>query len=142
MRKQDQDLDQISGVLTDLKTLADGMNAELTYQDKFITAIQDFTDETSRRTKDYPRRVKLIHYMLFSAFCLSRLQSPATLAMALALCLELYERKENRVKAKSQGCCSLTSLHVCAIPFNFPAPPRKSVFLITTLKVIVFRASH
>jgi ABC-type transporter Mla subunit MlaD len=54
MRKQDQDLDQISGVLTDLKTLADGMNAELTYQDKFITAIQDFTDETSRRTKDYP----------------------------------------------------------------------------------------
>jgi Snare region anchored in the vesicle membrane C-terminus len=60
MRKQDQDLDQISGALTDMKTLADGMNAELTYQDKLITEIQDFTDETSRRTKDNTRRVKLI----------------------------------------------------------------------------------
>jgi hypothetical protein len=60
MRKQDQDLDQISGALADMKTLADGMNAELTYQDKLITEIQDFTDETSRRTKDNARRVKQI----------------------------------------------------------------------------------
>jgi hypothetical protein len=60
MRKQDQDLDQISGALNDMKTLANGMNAELTYQDKLITEIQDFTDETSRRTKDNTRRVKLI----------------------------------------------------------------------------------
>jgi hypothetical protein len=60
MRKQDQDLDQISDALADMKALADGMNAELTYQDKLITEIQDFTEETSRRTKDHARRVNQI----------------------------------------------------------------------------------
>jgi hypothetical protein len=60
MRKQDQDLDQISDALADMKSLANGMNAELSYQEKLITEIQDFTEETSRRTKDHARRVNQI----------------------------------------------------------------------------------
>jgi methyl-accepting chemotaxis protein len=60
MRKQDEDLDQVSDALGDLKALADGMNSELEYQGRLIEEVQDFTDETSRRTKDHARRVNQI----------------------------------------------------------------------------------
>lgn len=60
MRDQDKDLDQISDALGDLKSLADGMNSELSYQGQLIEEVQDFTDETSRRTKEHARRVNQI----------------------------------------------------------------------------------
>lgn len=60
MREQDEDLDQISDALADMKALADGMNNELNYQEKLIAEVQDFTEETSTRTKDHARRVNNI----------------------------------------------------------------------------------
>lgn len=60
MRKQDDDLDQISDALADMHELAGAMNNELEYQDKLITEVQDFTVETSTRTKENARRIKKI----------------------------------------------------------------------------------
>lgn len=60
MRKQDDDLDQISDALSDMRTLAGAMNNELDYQDKLITEVQDFTVETSVRTKENARRINRI----------------------------------------------------------------------------------
>lgn len=60
MRAQDDDLDQISDALGDLKALADGMNSELGYQGKLIDEVQTFTEETSNRTKKHANRVNNI----------------------------------------------------------------------------------
>lgn len=60
MRKQDEDLDQISDALADMHALAGAMNNELEYQDKLITEVQDFTVETSTRTKENARKIKRI----------------------------------------------------------------------------------
>ncbi|PXF41594.1 hypothetical protein BWQ96_08681 [Gracilariopsis chorda] len=60
MRQQDDDLDQISDALVDMKALASAMNNELDYQDKLITEVQDFTQETARRTKDNAQKIKRI----------------------------------------------------------------------------------
>lgn len=60
MRQQDDDLDEISDALADMQSLATAMGQELTYQDKLITEVQDFTAETSRRTKANARRVNQI----------------------------------------------------------------------------------
>eukprot|EP00173_Palmaria_palmata_P004918 Plantae.Rhodophyta-Palmaria_palmata.ctg7718.p1 GENE.Plantae.Rhodophyta-Palmaria_palmata.ctg7718~~Plantae.Rhodophyta-Palmaria_palmata.ctg7718.p1 ORF type:complete len:202 (+),score=69.64 Plantae.Rhodophyta-Palmaria_palmata.ctg7718:52-606(+) len=60
MRAQDDDLDQISDALGDLKALADGMNSELGYQSKLIDEVQTYTEETSIRTKKHAQRVKTI----------------------------------------------------------------------------------
>ncbi|CAN8074955.1 unnamed protein product [Agarophyton chilense] len=60
MKQQDDDLDQISDALTDMKALASAMNNELEYQDKLITEVQDFTTETSRRTKENAKKIKRI----------------------------------------------------------------------------------
>lgn len=60
MTKQDDDLDQISDALKDMQSLAGAMNSELDYQDKLINEVQDFTAETSRRTKDNARRINKI----------------------------------------------------------------------------------
>lgn len=60
MRKQDEDLDQISDALSDMRALAGAMNNELDYQDKLINEVQDFTVETSVRTKENARRINKI----------------------------------------------------------------------------------
>ena len=60
MRKQDDDLDQISGALADMQALAGAMNNELDYQDKLINEVQDFTVETSVRTKENARKINKI----------------------------------------------------------------------------------
>lgn len=60
MREQDEDLDQISDALADMKELAGAMNNELEYQDKLIHEVQDFTQETSRRTKENARKITKI----------------------------------------------------------------------------------
>lgn len=60
MRKQDDDLDQISSALADMQSLAGAMNSELEYQDKLINEVQDFTVETSVRTKENARKINKI----------------------------------------------------------------------------------
>lgn len=60
MRKQDDDLDQISSALADMQSLAGAMNNELEYQDKLINEVQDFTVETSVRTKENARKINRI----------------------------------------------------------------------------------
>ncbi|KAI0566603.1 hypothetical protein FGB62_7g665 [Gracilaria domingensis] len=60
MRQQDDDLDQISDALGDMKALASAMNNELEYQDKLITEVKDFTTETSRRTKENAKKINRI----------------------------------------------------------------------------------
>lgn len=60
MRKQDDDLDLISDALKDMKDLAGAMNNELEYQDRLISEVQDFTIETSVRTKENARRIQKI----------------------------------------------------------------------------------
>lgn len=60
MRKQDDDLDLISDALKDMKELAGAMNNELDYQDRLISEVQDFTVETSVRTKENARKIHKI----------------------------------------------------------------------------------
>lgn len=60
MRKQDDDLDQISDALADMRALAGGMNNELDYQDKLINEVQNFSVETSVRTKENARKINKI----------------------------------------------------------------------------------
>lgn len=60
MRGQDEDLDHISAAVADMKLLAGAMTNELEYQDKLIHEVQDFTTETSRRTKANARKVNRI----------------------------------------------------------------------------------
>eukprot|EP00177_Eucheuma_denticulatum_P001425 GFKZ01002572.1.p1 GENE.GFKZ01002572.1~~GFKZ01002572.1.p1 ORF type:complete len:297 (+),score=64.33 GFKZ01002572.1:193-1083(+) len=60
MRKQDDDLDLISDALKDMRELAGAMNNELEYQDRLISEVQDFTVETSVRTKENARKIHKI----------------------------------------------------------------------------------
>lgn len=57
LQQQDDDLDQIGDVLSDMHTMAKAMNNELEYQDKLIAEVQDFTSETSKRAKDNARKI-------------------------------------------------------------------------------------
>lgn len=54
---QDDDLDDIGDALSDMHALAEAMNQELNYQAKLIDRVQDFTAETSQRTKEHRRRI-------------------------------------------------------------------------------------
>lgn len=58
LRKQDEDLDAISGALADMKGLASAMNSELTYQEGLVSTVNEYTLETSRRTKANADKVK------------------------------------------------------------------------------------
>ncbi|OSX72533.1 hypothetical protein BU14_0427s0023 [Porphyra umbilicalis] len=58
LRKQDEDLDAISGALADMKGLASAMNSELTYQEGLVSTVNEYTLETSRRTKANAAKVK------------------------------------------------------------------------------------
>lgn len=60
LRNQDDDLDKIGDALTDMRALASAMNTELEYQDKLIVQVQDYTTETSRRTKENAKKVAQI----------------------------------------------------------------------------------
>lgn len=60
MRDQDKDLDRISDVLGDMKSMATAMNNEISYQSGLIDEVQNFTKETSERTKANARRVNKI----------------------------------------------------------------------------------
>lgn len=60
LKQQDDDLDKISDALADMNALAKGMNSELDYQEKLINEVQNFTEETSIRTKEHARRVNRI----------------------------------------------------------------------------------
>lgn len=57
LKQQDDDLDQIGDVLSDMQVMAKAMNNELEYQDKLLHEVQDFTNETSRRAKDNARKI-------------------------------------------------------------------------------------
>lgn len=57
LRQQDEDLDQIGDVLSDMRVMANAMNNELEYQDKLLHEVQDFSNETSRRAKDNARKI-------------------------------------------------------------------------------------
>lgn len=57
LQQQDEDLDQIGDVLSDMHSMAKAMNNELEYQDKLIGEVQDFSAETSRRAKDNAKRI-------------------------------------------------------------------------------------
>lgn len=57
MREQDNDLDQISNALNDMKDLAGAMDSELEYQNDLIAETKNFAAETSKRTKDNSKRV-------------------------------------------------------------------------------------
>jgi hypothetical protein len=60
MRKQDDNLDAMSDVLTDMRVLAGGMCVELEYQGKKIDELQDSAVATSVRTRTQVDRVKRI----------------------------------------------------------------------------------
>lgn len=58
MRDQDKDLDQIGDMLTDMKALAVGIDNELQLQDGLIHEVQNFTDETRKRTQANAKKVR------------------------------------------------------------------------------------
>lgn len=60
LKKQDEDLDEISNVLGDMKVMANAMNNELAYQGEKIEEVQNFTEETSQRTKKNARNIAKI----------------------------------------------------------------------------------
>lgn len=60
LRQQDDDLDLIGDALTDMKAMANAMGNELDYQNELICEVQDFTTETSRRTKENARKIETI----------------------------------------------------------------------------------
>lgn len=60
IRQQDEDLDQISNVLGDMKNLAGAMHNELEYQNAIITEVNGFAAETSRRTKHNANKISKI----------------------------------------------------------------------------------
>ncbi len=60
LRKQDEDLDQLSEIVGDLKVMSHAMKNELTFQKGKIEHVQDFTVETSRRTKLNARNIAKI----------------------------------------------------------------------------------
>lgn len=57
LRKQDDDLDKISDVLGDMKSMANAMNNELEYQAQVINDVQNMSEETSKRTRDNKNRI-------------------------------------------------------------------------------------
>ena len=59
-QEQDDDLQDIGGVVGDLKGLALQMNTELTYQNEMLDAVNHDAEVVSRRLKDNNRKVKNI----------------------------------------------------------------------------------
>lgn len=61
LRQQDDDLDLIGDVLSDMKNMAHAMNNELDCQSTLITEVQNFTEVTSERTKANARKIEKIN---------------------------------------------------------------------------------
>lgn len=60
LKDQDNDLDQISQVVSDMKAMGAAMNNELDYQNRVVNEVQDFSMETARRTKQNARNIAKI----------------------------------------------------------------------------------